>query len=212
MRNPIPVSVPLCLMVLAMALAPAAAQVQVDYTCRRPVTGSPCVLYKWYVCWPDSNTLTLAATTADTVATITHVNAGEMVRVQGIDAQSRAGVRSVASEAWNPVAPPPPTSPTTTKPGHGHGKGGKHLVYPNPFNPATTIHYELDEPAHVIVEVYDLAGRRVRALVDADLSSGPASVVWDGRDDRGQGVASGTYFCRLSIGLEHQTLRMLLVK
>ena len=74
-------------------------------------------------------------------------------------------------------------------------------VYPNPFNAAATIAFALDGPPGerlpVTVAVHNLLGQRVRALVRAELDSGPHQVVWDGRDDAGQSLASGPYFIRL---------------
>jgi hypothetical protein len=69
---------------------------------------------------------------------------------------------------------------------------------PNPFNPTTTIRY--DVPAgggHVSLVVYDVNGRLVRALVDRTDDAGAKSVVWDGSDEHGLAVSSGVYFYRL---------------
>ncbi len=83
---------------------------------------------------------------------------------------------------------------------------------PNPFNPATEIAYEIPAAGRVTLEVYDVAGRLVRTLVDADQSAGPHSAVWDGRDGEGRSMATGVYFYRLqSEGLE-VTHKMLLLK
>lgn len=70
-------------------------------------------------------------------------------------------------------------------------------AYPNPFNPSTTISWELDAgvaDAAVRVEIHDLAGRRVARLLDGRLAGGREHrVVWDGRRDDGLAAASGTY-------------------
>jgi len=68
---------------------------------------------------------------------------------------------------------------------------------PNPFNPRTTVVFDLPRPGRVRVEVFDLKGRLVRVLADERRPAGRHSVVWDGRDDTGAAVASGTYFCRM---------------
>jgi len=74
-------------------------------------------------------------------------------------------------------------------------------VTPNPFNPVTTIRFELREAGPVTLEVFDVAGRLVRTLVDGRrLPAGPGRALWRGEDDRGRAVASGTYFCRLEAG------------
>jgi flagellar hook assembly protein FlgD len=73
-------------------------------------------------------------------------------------------------------------------------------VAPNPFNPATTFHFELPQTAAVRLEVYDAAGRRVRTLVSATLGAGTHRARWNGRNDAGAVVRSGAYFVRLQAG------------
>jgi hypothetical protein len=69
---------------------------------------------------------------------------------------------------------------------------------PNPFNPSTTIRYDVPAPGgRVTLAVYDVHGRLVRALVEEQEAAGSRSVTWDGRSNAGTRVASGTYFCRL---------------
>jgi hypothetical protein len=68
---------------------------------------------------------------------------------------------------------------------------------PNPFNPRTTLRFELDRPGDVRLEIYDLAGNRVRSLVAARLEAGAHEAEWDGRDERGLGLASGVYLVQL---------------
>ena len=69
---------------------------------------------------------------------------------------------------------------------------------PNPFNPRTEIRYETADAGAVRLEIFDLAGRRVRTLVDGVRAAGPHAAVWDGRDDAGRPGAAGTYFVRLA--------------
>lgn len=69
--------------------------------------------------------------------------------------------------------------------------------YPNPFNPSTRIEYELPGRTHVRLMVYDVLGRLVRTLVDAEQSSGRFSAIWDGTNDSGVQMASGMYLYRL---------------
>ncbi len=83
---------------------------------------------------------------------------------------------------------------------------------PNPFNPSTTISYELESAGQVDLQVFDLAGRLVRTLYSGSESSGPHEKVWMGRDQTGRIVATGVYFYRLRAGREVETRRMLLVK
>lgn len=88
----------------------------------------------------------------------------------------------------------------------GVGPGGTDLPrtfgllrsYPNPSTAVTTIDYELAAPSPVDLGIYDSAGRRIRVLVDLPAQEkGRYSVTWDGKDDAGRSVASGTYFFRL---------------
>jgi hypothetical protein len=83
---------------------------------------------------------------------------------------------------------------------------------PNPFNPQTTISYELPKPGRVVLSVFDLAGRCVRLLVDTELGAGRHEVTWDGRDATGQRLASGSYLARLVADGQMRSLLMGLVK
>jgi hypothetical protein len=88
-----------------------------------------------------------------------------------------------------------------------------HDPYPNPFNPQTTIAFDLPNQTAVRLRVFDVSGRLVRSLVDGDITSeGRNEAVWNGRDDTGRRVASGTYFYRLEAGEYSQTKRMALIK
>ena len=72
------------------------------------------------------------------------------------------------------------------------------LAHPNPFNPSTTIEFALARADNARLDVYTIAGRHVRTLVDRGLGAGPHSVMWDGTDRTGRTVGSGTYFYRLT--------------
>ena len=88
-----------------------------------------------------------------------------------------------------------------------------HPAAPNPFSRAITISFELPAPAPVRLAVFDVAGRRVRLLVDGERhAAGRHSVIWNGRDDAGRAMSSGTYFYRLEAGRWGETKRMTLVK
>ena len=84
--------------------------------------------------------------------------------------------------------------------------------YPNPFNPMTTIKYAVAAPSQVSLSVFDLKGRKIRILIQEMQSAGMYEVAWDGRDDRGQQVASGVYFGHIIIGEYQSVQKMLMVK
>ena len=84
--------------------------------------------------------------------------------------------------------------------------------YPNPFNPSTTIRYDLAGAVDVNLVVYDVLGQKVRQLVDMRQPGGTYSVVWDGRNGQGQQVANGVYFYELKAGAFHSTRKMMLTK
>ena len=89
--------------------------------------------------------------------------------------------------------------------------------YPNPFNNETVIRYQLNQAGQIRVEVLDLLGRRIKTLFEGFKNAGSYSVRWDGKDDRNQTAASGTYILRLSAGGQSinrvvKTGRMVMVK
>ncbi|MGD9142115.1 MAG: FlgD immunoglobulin-like domain containing protein [bacterium] len=87
-----------------------------------------------------------------------------------------------------------------------------HQNSPNPFAYSTAVRFSLPEAAHVNLEVYDVAGRCVATLLDADLAAGGARAVWDGRDSWGRSVAAGIYFMRLSAMGETRSIKTLLLR
>jgi len=85
--------------------------------------------------------------------------------------------------------------------------------FPNPFNPATTIRYELAQPARVSVEIMSVAGERVRILEHGTRGAGTQSVEWRGETDAGGRAASGVYFYRLLVdGVARDSARMVMVQ
>jgi Peptidase family C25/FlgD Ig-like domain len=86
--------------------------------------------------------------------------------------------------------------------------------YPNPFNPNTTIKFNLtsDEPVEAELAIYNLKGQKVKQLVNAKFSQGTHSVTWQGKDDNNKQVGSGIYFAKLKAGSEIQTTKLLLIK
>lgn len=84
--------------------------------------------------------------------------------------------------------------------------------YPNPFNPTTTIAFNLAGPQIVHLGIFDVSGRLVRTLVNGDVAGGRYAILWDGRDEAGQAVGSGVYYYRLDAGLTRQTKSMVMTK
>jgi hypothetical protein len=84
--------------------------------------------------------------------------------------------------------------------------------YPNPFNSAALVPYQVADPVHVRLAVYNMLGQEVRFLVDQVQGSGSYQVVWDGRDEQGREATSGAYLCRLRAGDVEAVRRMALVR
>ena len=84
--------------------------------------------------------------------------------------------------------------------------------YPNPFNPQTEIAYSLPEDSYVKLTIYNIQGQKVTTLVDEYQSAGTRRIVWDGRDESGETVASGVYFYHIEAGPYDVTNRMVLLK
>jgi hypothetical protein len=83
---------------------------------------------------------------------------------------------------------------------------------PNPFNPRVEIRYLLADRGSVVLAVFDLRGRLVRTLQNELLTAGEHALEWDGLDDRGRPVASGSYMLRLTAGALVQQERVVLVR
>ena len=92
------------------------------------------------------------------------------------------------------------------------GAEGGLSVQPNPFNPITEISFQLDKAQQVDLVIYGLDGHRVAPLVSDYFPEGRHQVRWDGRDDRGRAVASGTYICLLRGDTVRYTARLVLVR
>jgi hypothetical protein len=84
--------------------------------------------------------------------------------------------------------------------------------YPNPFNPATTIKYQLPEATDVRLEIFNVVGQVVRTLIADPQNAGRYTVQWDAANDSGQPLSSGIYFYRLQAGEFQEVNKMLLLK
>lgn len=72
--------------------------------------------------------------------------------------------------------------------------------YPNPFNPTTTIEYQIQKNDFVTLKVFDSLGQLVKTLINESKQSGEYSVIFDGKNEKGQPVSSGVYYYQLQVG------------
>ncbi|MBL7148614.1 MAG: T9SS type A sorting domain-containing protein [Candidatus Cloacimonetes bacterium] len=84
--------------------------------------------------------------------------------------------------------------------------------FPNPFNPATTISFNLDTESNVSIAVYNVKGQKVTTLVDKHFENGSHTVTWNGKDSNNKSVSSGIYFYKISAGKSSAMKKMLLLK
>jgi len=84
--------------------------------------------------------------------------------------------------------------------------------FPNPFNPSTVIRYQASANSAVYLTIYDVTGRKVRTLIDGNRTATNGEAIWDGRNDAGQLVPSGTYLYRLRAGDKTTVKTMKLIK
>jgi len=84
--------------------------------------------------------------------------------------------------------------------------------FPNPFNPSTTIRFDMKAKGPVTIRIYDVAGRLVRALVDEVRDAGSHAAVWDGRNGTGAEVASGIYFYKMETAGFLATRKLVLLR
>ncbi len=84
--------------------------------------------------------------------------------------------------------------------------------YPNPFNPTTSIKYSIPNNNFVSIKVYDMLGREIATLVNDYKNAGNHTINWNGEDNSGQKVASGTYIYRITAGNFVATKKMVLLK
>lgn len=84
--------------------------------------------------------------------------------------------------------------------------------YPNPFNPTTTINYQINKPGLVNLAVYNVLGEKVKTLVNRHNTAGRYDITWNGTDDAGRVVSTGVYFYRLEMGDNIEMRKMMLIK
>lgn len=84
--------------------------------------------------------------------------------------------------------------------------------HPNPFNSSTTFSFDIPRRDQITLSIYDITGRKLRTLIDKELSPGSYSVTWDGRNSKGESVSTGIYLCRLKSSSQAATRKLLLLK
>jgi microbial collagenase len=87
-----------------------------------------------------------------------------------------------------------------------------HQNFPNPFNPVTTLHYDLPEQANVNIIIYDMLGRQVKTLINGLQTAGYRSTQWNATNDAGSPVSAGLYLYTIQAGEFRQTKKMVLLK
>jgi hypothetical protein len=92
------------------------------------------------------------------------------------------------------------------------GSFALHQNNPNPFNPSTTIRFDLPEDSHVELSVYNVKGELVSVIADRSMTAGYKELTWQALDMRGRQLSSGTYFYRLEAGEFVRTRKMVLLR
>jgi hypothetical protein len=87
-----------------------------------------------------------------------------------------------------------------------------HQNFPNPFNPSTTIVFDLPKDGRISVRLYNLLGEEIAVLANGVYSAGVHQVRWDGRSNHGGVASSGVYFVRLDAGTMTDTKKIVLLK
>lgn len=107
-------------------------------------------------------------------------------------------------------------APTSIQDGRGNDMGDKFRLsqnYPNPFNPTTTIAYQLPRRGSLEISVYNSIGQLVKTLVDGKIEeAGNYVITWDGKNEIGNTVPTGTYFYQVRLDNQVQAKKMLLIK
>jgi len=84
--------------------------------------------------------------------------------------------------------------------------------YPNPFNPSTVINYSIPNKEFVTIRIYNMLGQEIKTLVSKQMNAGIYNVTWNGTNDSGVKVATGSYIYRVAAGNNVVTKKMLLLK
>lgn len=124
---------------------------------------------------------------------------------------------------WRPGQPNPGNSSTVSNPGNPLSTGVEDVAevpssyrllsnYPNPFNPTTTIVFEIPQGENVSLKIYNINGELIRTVANENLPAGKYEKTWDGKNEIGKEVSSGIYIYRLTAGKFDRSARMVLMK
>jgi len=92
------------------------------------------------------------------------------------------------------------------------GMPGLHGNYPNPFNPSTTISFNVATADVVTIDIYNIRGQHIKSLISGVYAKGTHNIVWNGLDDSGHNVGNGVYLYRMTAGGFTQTRKMVILK
>jgi len=123
--------------------------------------------------------------------------------LESVDFDGAAQMYGPVQVAFNADTDGTPTLVTTP---------GLDSVYPNPFNPETTIRYGVTTNSKVSLEIYNIRGQKIRSLFDGNRTVGYHQIKWNGKDDNNQPVTSGIYFVRMQMGTKIFNQKMVLTK
>ncbi|HPM02722.1 MAG TPA: GLUG motif-containing protein [Candidatus Cloacimonadota bacterium] len=87
-----------------------------------------------------------------------------------------------------------------------------HAAYPNPFNPSSTISFDLTSPETVKIDIYNVKGQLVKHITNQFYHTGKHSIIWDGKDSEGNNCGTGVYFYKMFAGKTIQTRKMMMIK
>jgi FlgD Ig-like domain len=142
--------------------------------------------------WPDGGALVPDPTGNSRVRAVIGDGAGRAYVAWG---------RSYGDAFVSRLEPGMPVNQTAGFEGASSGPDADGLgrAEPSLFRDRTSVHFRLREAGQVRIAIWDLAGRQVRTLVDAEAGSGAHQAEWDGRDNSGHALGSGTYFLRMTV-------------
>ena len=84
--------------------------------------------------------------------------------------------------------------------------------YPNPFNPSTTLSYDVPQTSHVTINIYNLLGKKIVTLLDEEVQAGTYQLIWETKNIMGQELSSGVYICRMQSNDFIKSRKMMLIR